>query len=200
MTAMWPPAEIGAPSLMGSSAIVPALWAVISFSIFIASMMQMSWPSSTAAPGSTRTFHMLPCSGDSSVSAPPPPPPDLRSPRFGAARPAGAEPVGIPHDELGDHRVVHRGDLAAGPDAGVDAHARARGLAVAADPARGGGEVLRGVLGVDAALDRVAAQDDVLLLDRQLLAGGGADALLDDVDARRHLGHAVLDLHARVHL
>ena len=25
----------------------PALWAVISFSIFIASMMQMSWPSST---------------------------------------------------------------------------------------------------------------------------------------------------------
>ena len=32
------------------------------------------------------------------------------------------------------------------------------------------------------------------------LAGGRADALLDDVDAGRHLGHAVLDLHARVHL
>ena len=34
----------------------------------------------------------------------------------------------------------------------------------------------------------------------ELLAGGRADALLDDVDSGRHLGHAVLDLHARVHL
>ena len=63
-----------------------------------------------------------------------------------------------------------------------------------------GGEVLRGVLGVDAALDRVAAQHDVVLAERERLAGGGADALLDDVDAGHHLGHAVLDLHAGVHL
>ena len=48
---------------------MPALWAVISFSIFIASMMQMSWPSSTVAPFSTSTFHMLPCSGEVSSSA-----------------------------------------------------------------------------------------------------------------------------------
>ena len=69
----------------------PALWAVISFSIFIASMMQMSWPSSTVAPCSTRTFHMLPCSGDSSVSGPPAPP-LLRSARLGL-RAAGAAPL-----------------------------------------------------------------------------------------------------------
>ena len=42
MTASGAPAEIGSPSLMGSSAITPALWAVISFSIFIASMMVTS--------------------------------------------------------------------------------------------------------------------------------------------------------------
>ena len=35
---------------------------------------------------------------------------------------------------------------------------------------------------------------------RQALAGGDADAGLDDVDAGDHLGDAVLDLHARVHL
>ena len=36
--------------------------------------------------------------------------------------------------------------------------------------------------------------------ERQPLAGGDADAGLDDVDAGHHLGDAVLDLHARVHL
>ena len=44
------------------------------------------------------------------------------------------------------------------------------------------------------------AQLDVGLRVGELLAGGRADALLDDVDAGRHLGDAVLDLHARVHL
>ena len=63
-----------------------------------------------------------------------------------------------------------------------------------------GGEVLGRVLGVDAALDGVAAQLDVVLADRELLAGGDADALAHDVDARDHLGHAVLDLDAGVHL
>ena len=56
------------------------------------------------------------------------------------------------------------------------------------------------VLGVDAALDRVAALDDVALAERQLLAGGDADLLLDDVDAGDELGDRVLDLHPRVHL
>ena len=74
------------------------------------------------------------------------------------------------------------------------------GLAVGADRAGGRGEVLGRVLGVDPALDRVAAQLDVVLGDRQRLAGGDADPLLDDVDPGHHLGHAVLDLHAGVHL
>src|SRR6185437_1497446 len=108
--------------------------------------------------------------------------------------------VGVPDDQLGHHRVVHRRDLAALLDARVHAHARPPRLGVASDPARRRGEALRGVLGVDAALDRVTAQLDVDLCVGEFLARRRADALLDDVDARRHLGHAVLDLHARVHL
>jgi hypothetical protein len=42
IVAIGAPAAIGVPSAIGSSAITPALWAVISFSIFIASMMHSS--------------------------------------------------------------------------------------------------------------------------------------------------------------
>ena len=100
--------------------------------------------------------------------------------------------VDVPHDQLGDHRVVHRGDLGARLDAGVDPHARARRLAVGGDPPRGGGELLVRRLRVDAALDRVAAQLDVVLGERERLAGRDPDLLAHDVDAGRHLGDRVL--------
>ncbi len=54
MTARVSPLATEDPTEIGSSATLPALWAVISFSIFIASMMHTSAPSSTCAPGSTR--------------------------------------------------------------------------------------------------------------------------------------------------
>ena len=108
--------------------------------------------------------------------------------------------VGVPDDELGHHRVVHRRDLAARAHPGVHAHAGSARLDVGPDPAGRRRELLRRVLGVDAALDRVAAQDDVVLRERQRLAGGDPDARLDDVDPGRHLRHAVLDLDAGVHL
>ena len=57
-----------------------------------------------------------------------------------------------------------------------------------------------GRLGVDPALDRVPAELDVLLGDRELLPGRDPDLLADDVDPGDHLGHAVLDLDAGVHL
>ena len=93
MTARVSPLATAAPSEIGSSATVPALWAVISFSIFIASMMQISAPSSTSAPCSTSTLKTLPCSGEVSASPPPPPPPELLRSRRGAGRPAGAAPL-----------------------------------------------------------------------------------------------------------
>ena len=61
-------------------------------------------------------------------------------------------------------------------------------------------KVAVGVLGVDAALDRRAAADDVVLLERQRLAGGDANLRLDQVDAGDQLGHRMLDLNAGVDL
>ena len=57
-----------------------------------------------------------------------------------------------------------------------------------------------GVLGVDARLDRVAAQEHVALLELERQAGGDLELTAHDVDARDELGDRVLDLDARVHL
>ncbi|CAB5033504.1 unannotated protein [freshwater metagenome] len=108
--------------------------------------------------------------------------------------------VNVPDDQFGDHRVVHRSHFAVLADSGVNAHAGPRRFDVAADLAWGGGEILRSVLGIDAALDRVAAHLDLILRYRQRLTGGGADSFTHDVDPGHHLGHAVLNLNARVHL
>ena len=61
-------------------------------------------------------------------------------------------------------------------------------------------KIVVGVFGVDPALDRMAADDDVLLAERQRLAGGDPDLLLDQVDAGDHLGDGVLDLDPGVDL
>ncbi len=99
MTARVSPLATAAPSEIGSSATVPFLWAVISFSIFMASMMQMSAPSSTSAPCSTSTLKTLPCSGEVRVSPLAPPPELALRSRRGAGRApllAAAGPVASP--------------------------------------------------------------------------------------------------------
>ena len=111
-----------------------------------------------------------------------------------------------PGAELGDHRVVEHRDLVALAHAGVVADRIAAvaspscGGSVADQPADRGQEAAVGVLGVDAALHRPAVDLQVLLGERQLLAGGRADHLLDQVDAGDQLGDRVLDLQAGVHL
>src|SRR5215470_5614098 len=57
-----------------------------------------------------------------------------------------------------------------------------------------------GVLGVDPALDGMAVEADVLLLQREWRAGRDADLLDDEVNTGDHLSHRVLDLEPRVHL
>ena len=64
----------------------------------------------------------------------------------------------------------------------------------------GEGTKVSGSSALIAALDRVAGDRHLPLPERQPLARGDADLLLDDVDAGDHLGHRMLDLHARVHL
>ena len=113
---------------------------------------------------------------------------------------------GAVHDQLGDHRVVEGRDLAALAHAVVHAHAAAleggvlRRLAVDVQGAGGGQEVVVGVLGADACLDRMAVDLQLLLLQRQRLAGGDAQLPFDEVQARDRFRHRVLDLQARVHL
>src|SRR5271169_2997399 len=57
-----------------------------------------------------------------------------------------------------------------------------------------------GALGVDAALDGVAAQLDVGLAIAEPGARGDEELLADDVEAADHLGDRVFDLQARIHL
>ena len=65
------------------------------------------------------------------------------------------------------------------------------------DGARRRRERLR-ILGVDPALDRVAGERDVALLERQPLPCRDPDLFLDDVDAGDEFGDRVLDLDAGV--
>ena len=102
-------------------------------------------------------------------------------------------------DDLADHRVVVRRHEVVGVGVRVDAHAGAARRVPHRHPPRRGRELVR-ILGVDAALDRVAAAGDRALRERQLLAGGDPDLHLDDVDAGHPFGHRVLDLDAGVHL
>ena len=68
--------------------------------------------------------------------------------------------------ELCDQRVVEADHLASLGDAGVDSHPRSARLPVGRDPPGSGQEALGRILCVDAALDRVPAQPDVLLAKR----------------------------------
>src|SRR5262245_11579694 len=54
------------------------------------------------------------------------------------------------------------------------------------------------IFGIDPALDRVAGERHLALLERQPLASGDPNLLLDDVDAGHHFGDRVFDLQPRV--
>ena len=103
-------------------------------------------------------------------------------------------------DHLRRQRVIIRRQRAAGIQAGIHAHAVAAGKVQKFDRARAGAEAALRVLRVDAALNRMAADADILLRKPQREAGGDAQLLLHDVHARDHLRDAVLDLDAGVHL
>ena len=103
-------------------------------------------------------------------------------------------------DELREQGVVERRHLGPCLDTGVHAHPRPRRLAVARDPPRRRQEARRRILGIDAALDRMAAHRDVLLPQRQGLTSSDEHLLADEVEARHELRHRVLDLDAGVHL
>ena len=75
-----------------------------------------------------------------------------------------------------------------------------RRLAQQQGAAAGRQEAAGRVLGVDPRLDGVPGQPHVVLAERQGLAGGDAQLLLDEVEAGDQLGDRVLDLQPGVHL
>ncbi len=115
----------------------------------------------------------------------------------------GAE-VATAARELGEHGVEVRADLRPRRGrAAVEADTGATRRAVRRDLAGVGAEALGRVLGRDTALQRRAAQADVVLRELQIgerLARGDPHLRLDEVDVRDLLGDGVLDLDARVHL
>src|SRR5690606_25456726 len=109
--------------------------------------------------------------------------------------------VTTPHAQLAGQVVVVLRDLVAGLVAAVPAHPKPGGDLQAGDRAGGGEELALGdVLGVDADLDGVPADLDVVLGERQGLAGRDPQLQLDQVGLGHQLGDRVLDLEAGVHL
>ena len=131
-----------------------------------------------------------------------------------------------PRDHLGDHRVVVHADRVPGPDPGIDADAGfAPGAAVRprfrlpaarplpprprriapgeaqVDQAPGGRQEPAGrVLRVQARLDGVSPEGDLVLRERQGLAARHPELPFDEVGPGHQLGHRVLDLEPGVHL
>ncbi len=96
-------------------------------------------------------------------------------------------------------RVVVRGNLAARADGRIDAHARPERRDEARHRSRRGQEAARGILRVDADLDRVPASRRPTRR-RERLAGRDADLLAHDVDPGDELRDRVLDLEPAVDL
>ena len=82
----------------------------------------------------------------------------------------------------------------------IDAHALPRGRAPIEQGPALRQEVCVRVLGVQTRLDGAAAEPHLVLLKRQLLAGGNAQLPRDQIKPGDRLGHRVFDLKPGVHL
>ena len=103
-------------------------------------------------------------------------------------------------DDLGDHRVVVGGDLAALADPRVPADTAAAPGPEELQRAGDGEVVVGGVLGVEPHLDRMSGDRDVVLAQREPFAVGDQQLEPHQVPPRHLLGHGVLDLQTGVHL
>ena len=100
-------------------------------------------------------------------------------------------------DDLGEQRIVEGGNLGAALDPGLDAGRR--GEVHVGERAGRRLKILARILGVNAHLDRSTLRRGFPVREIEF-AGRGAQHPLDEIDAGDFLGHAVLDLQARVDL
>ena len=109
-------------------------------------------------------------------------------------------------DQLRDHRIVERRDGIAFAHAAVDAHVtfdrELHRLRHAQMLERAGRrqKPARRIFRVDARFDRVAFDLELLLSQRQRFARCNLELPFDQIEARDHLRHRMLDLQARVDL
>src|SRR6185436_11892212 len=96
ITAIASPDATEAPSVTLSSSTFPAIGAVISFSIFIASTTHTTAPASTSWPFLTLTRSTVPWIGDTTVPLPAPSADGPERSRRGARRPPAEFPAATP--------------------------------------------------------------------------------------------------------
>ena len=82
----------------------------------------------------------------------------------------------------------------------VDAHPGASRRQPACDAARRGPKILPGIFRVDAHLNRMALEPNLILSNRDRQTASDAQLLGDQVDTGNHLSDRVLHLNAGVHL
>jgi hypothetical protein len=103
-------------------------------------------------------------------------------------------------DELGEHRIIVNRHIQAVAQRAVDADAGALRLTDAQDAARGRQELVLGILGVDAAFERMAALRGAERGLGKRQTGCHFELQAHEVEPRHELGDRMLDLQARVHL
>src|SRR5438105_10588613 len=121
----------------------------------------------------------------------------VQCPRQALDRPGA---VGAERDQLEEQRVVVNGDDAALDDTGLDPDRLGVGQRQPCDRTRRGQEILRRVLRVDAHLDGGAALLDLVLRERQRLAGRHAQLRGHQVEAGDFFVDRMLHLEPGVHL
>ena len=106
-------------------------------------------------------------------------------------------------DHLGQHRVVFTADRHSGRHARIDPDAAVgvdgRGVDDAENLTAGRQESRGRILRVDAGLDGMATQSDVVLVGQQPLPHRDADLPLDQIPAGDQLGDRMFDLKPGVH-
>ena len=103
-------------------------------------------------------------------------------------------------DDLREHGVIIWADNGALFRPCVDADAGTCRVRRLDQPTCRGPEIFRGILGIKPRLDRVAAQKNLLLPERQLFPGRHAELPLDEIEPGHRFGHRMLDLQPCIHL